>query len=684
MYNKKFWKFFTSDSGFYLWVIFILNGIIAVLDWRTAIPIFLIFIILLYNYFRRIRHRQKELTRYIENLTYNIDTATKDIMRKFPMPMAVLELDGSIIWHNSSFKNIFTEKDLLENIIYSIIKGLSTREQKDKSLNIDKNKTLNIDENMNIDKQITINNVHYRVLGSIVNYNKNKANSKENYILLLYFIDNTELVQLKSRYEQEKVGAGIIIIDNYDELMQNVEDSVRPHIVADIDKQVMQWISASQGIVKKIERDRYLFIFMQKYLSAFENKKFDILDNVKEISHGNKIPVTLSIGIGFNNNSLTDSLRDAEASIDIALGRGGDQAVIKNNGNFKFYGGKTRETEKRTKVKARVIAYALKELINQSSNVLIMGHQNGDIDSLGASLGVYRIAKNMGKEANIILHHTNSTIDAIVSRIENSGNYSNLFANRSEALEKLNNKTLLIVVDTYRKSFTEFPEILDRTDQVVVIDHHRKGTDFIQNTVLVYHETYASSTCELVTEILQYVDDKLKLNTLEAEALYSGIIVDTKNFTYKTGVRTFEAASYLRRQGVDTVAVRQLFQNDMQTYLNISNVVRDAEIINTNIAISQCRPEVKNVQLITAKAADELLSLAGISAAFVLGQVNNEVFISGRSLGDINVQVIMENLGGGGHFTVAGTKLQGISIEQAKEKLKYVIIEYIKEREKEG
>lgn len=668
MDNKKIWKIFASDSGFYLWVIFILNGVIAVLDWRAAIPIFLMFIVLLYNYFRRVRHRQKELTRYIENLTFNIDAATKDTMRNFPMPLAVLELDGSIIWYNSPFKEIFTGKDLLENTINSLVKGFNTGELKDK--------------NLNIEKQITVNNIHYKVLGNIVNFNE--GSDKKDYILLLYFIDNTELIQLKSRYEQEKVGTGIIIIDNYDELMQDVENSVRPHIVADIDKQVMQWISASQGIVKKIERDRYLFVFTQKYLKTFENKKFDILDNIKEINHGNKIPVTLSIGIGFNDESLAESLRDAEASIDIALGRGGDQVVIKNNGNFSFYGGKTRETEKRTKVKARVIAYALKELINQSSNVLIMGHQNGDIDSLGASLGVYRIAKSMGKEANIILHQTNSTIDGIVSRIENSGGYSNLFVNRPEALEKLNNKTLLIVIDTYRKGFTEFPDLLNRAEQVVVIDHHRKGTDFIQNTVLVYHETYASSACELVTEILQYVDDKLKLNALEVEALYSGIIVDTKNFTFKTGVRTFEAASYLRRQGVDTVAVKQLFQNDMQTYLNISNVVRDAEIINSNIAISQCRPEVKNVQLITAKAADELLSLAGISAAFVLGQVNNEVFISGRSLGDINVQVIMEKLGGGGHFTVAGTQLQGISIEQAKEKLKYVIIEYIKERKKEG
>jgi len=312
-----------------------------------------------------------------------------------------------------------------------------------------------------------------------------------------------------------------------------------------------------------------------------------------------------------------------------------------------------------------------------------MGHENADIDSLGAALGLYRVAKSRGKEAFIVLNRTNPTIDSIIAKIQKVPEYEDLFVNRNEAMDGVGGKTLLIIVDTHRPGFTEIPELLERAGQVVVIDHHRKGADFIQDTVLTYQETYASSTCELVTEILQYIDEKFKLKPLEAEALYAGIVVDTKNFTFKTGVRTFEAASYLRRQGVDTVAVKQLFQNDLVTYSNISNVVKEAEMIGNEIGVSVCPPGIKNAQLIAAKAADELLNLSGIAAAFVLCNVGSEVWISGRSLGDINVQVILEKLGGGGHLTVAGAQLPGITLDDAKEKLKYAIMKYVDESQKE-
>ena len=410
----------------------------------------------------------------------------------------------------------------------------------------------------------------------------------------------------------------------------------------------------TSGILRKFERDKYLYLFQHKYIKELEDKKFEILDNVKEINLGNKIPVTLSFGIGLGGMTPIENLSFAGAAIDIALGRGGDQVVIKNKDSFTFYGGKARELEKRTKVKARVIAYALREIIDQADSVTIMGHENADIDSLGSALGLYRMVKSRGKNAYIVLNRTNPTIDSLVSKIQKSPEYEGIFVGRSEALDKVGKKSILIIVDTHRPAFTELPELLEMAGQIVVIDHHRKGADFIQDTVLTYQETYASSTCELVTEILQYMDDKFKMKPLEAEALFAGIVVDTKNFTFKTGVRTFEAASYLRRQGVDTVAVKQLFQNDLGTYLSISNVVREAEIIKENIAISICAPNIKNPQLIAAKASDELLNLSGIVAAFVLCSVGGEVWISGRSLGDINVQVILEKLGGGGHLTVGG------------------------------
>lgn len=662
MDSKRFSGKLLPRAGFYLWIILVLVGVIAVLDWRVAIPGIALLLFLTYYNFRSNYKKQKELTKYIENLTLNINTATKDTLLNFPMPLVVVELDGSIIWYNSLFRKIFGNENLLERTINSLVDGLHPNDL--------------VNETIRISRQVCVNDRYYNVLGNFVQI-ESKADTDE-FILLLYFIENTELVELKARYNDEKVAAGIIIIDNYDELMQSMEDAARPQILAEIEKKLVNWFSFTEGIFKKYERDKYLIVFEYKYLKEMEDKKFEILDAVKEINVGNKIPVTLSIGLGINGGSLIENLNYASASIDIALGRGGDQVVVKNGDSFSFFGGKTRELERRTRVKARVIAYALRELVDQSPDVMIMGHENADNDSLGAALGLYRMVKNRGKDVHIILSRSNNPmISNLISKIEKSGEYAGLFMTKYEAMERIKPKTLLIVVDTFKPSFTEAPELLERTNQVVVIDHHRKGVEFIQDAVLVYHETYASSTCELVTEILQYVDEKLKLRPIEAEALYAGIVVDTKNFTFKTGVRTFDAASYLRKQGVNTVSVKQLFQNDFTTYLNISNVVRDAELLNNNIAISICPPNVKNAQLIAAKAADELLNLSGITAAFVLCSVNDEVYISGRSLGEINVQVILEELGGGGHLTVAGAQLQENSLEDAKEKLKCAIIKYM-------
>ena len=667
MDNKRFPGIFVPRASFYLWIILLLVLMITVLDWRIAIPGYILLAFLTYYNVRSSYKRRKEITKYIENLTINIDTATKDTMLNFPMPLVVTELDGTIIWYNSSFRKIFGEEELLEKAISNFIEDLHPSKL--------------ISEPVNILRQVVLNGMHYKVLCNFVK--KDRKSDAGNFIMILYFIDVTELVEIKKKYNDEKIVTGLILIDNYDDLMQSMDDTQRPQMLAEIEKKIIQWMGFTYGVIKKFDRDKYLFIFENKYVKEMEEKRFEILDAVKEINLGNKIPVTLSFGLGLNGKTLVECFYSAGAAIDIALGRGGDQVVIKNENSFSFFGGKTRELEKRTKVKARVIAYALRRLIDQSPDVYIMGHENADIDSLGASLGLYRVAKSRGKDAFIILNRLNPTIDSLVAKIQKNPEYEGVFVGRSDALDRVGKKTLLIVVDTHRPSFTEIPEVLENSSQVVVIDHHRRGTDIIQDTVLTYQETYASSTCELVTEILQYIDEKFKLKPLEAEALYAGIVVDTKNFTFKTGVRTFEAASYLKRQGVDTVAVKQLFQNDLVTYSNISSVVKDAEMIGSEIAISVCPINMKNAQLITAKAADELLNLSGIIAAFVLCYVGSEVWISGRSLGDINVQVILEKLGGGGHLTVAGAQLYGITLENAKEKLKYVIMEYVNESKKE-
>ncbi len=663
MDSKRFTGIFVPRASLYLWIILVLVIVITFMDPRIAVPGYILLAFLTYYNVRSAYRRRTEITRYIENLTFNIDTATKDTLLNFPMPLVVTDLDGTIIWYNSSFRKIFDGEDLLEKTISNFVEDLHPDNL--------------VGENVNLTRQVSLNGMHYKVLCNFAKIEK-KAES-ESFILILYFIDVTELVDLKKKYLDEKIVTGLVVIDNYDELMQSMEDALRPQMLAEIEKKIIQWMGFTYGIIKKFERDKYLYLFEHKYLKELEEKKFEILDSIKEINLGNKIPVTLSLGFGLNGKTIVDSFYSAGAAIDIALGRGGDQVVIKNGDNFSFFGGRTRELEKRTKVKARVIAYALRELIDQSPAVYIMGHENADVDSLGASLGLYRVVKSREKDAYIVLDHLNPTIDNLVSKIQKSPDHENIFVSKSEALDRVGRKDLLMVLDTHRPSFTEVPELLQKTGRVVVIDHHRKGADFIQDTLLTYQETYASSTCELVTEILQYIDEKFKLKPLEAEALFAGIVVDTKNFTFKTGVRTFEAASYLRRQGVDTVAVKQLFQNDLVTYTNISNVVRDAEMIGNEIAISVCPVNVRNAQLIAAKAADELLNLSGIVAAFVLCYAGNEVWISGRSLGEINVQMILEKLGGGGHLSVAGAQLPGISVEDAREKLKYAIMEYVKE-----
>ena len=667
MDGKRFSRIFIQRTNLYLWIIFILLIVLATQNIYVAVPGFILFLVLLIYNFRSYYRRRTEITKYIENLTFNIDSATKETLLNFPMPLVMIELDGTIIWYNVSFRKIFEGEDLLERTISSFIEEL-------KPSNI-------LNDKSEISKEVVISGKNYNVFGNFVKNDK-KADLS-GYILLLYFVDNSELFYLKNKYDEEKIITGVIIIDNYDDLMQSMEDSKRPHMLAEIDKRIVEWMEFTGGIIKKYERDKYMFLFEKKFLKDLEEKKFEILDNVKGIQIGNKIPVTLSIGLGIGGDCLADNLMYATASIDIALGRGGDQVVIKDRESISFYGGKTRELEKRTKVKARVIAYALRELIDQAPFVIIMGHENGDIDSLGASIGLYRIIKNRNKDAHIVLEKTTTAIKNLYEKIINSQGYEDIFISKNKALEKIDEKTLLIVVDTHRPSFTECPELLEKTDQIVVIDHHRRGTEFISNAVLTYQETYASSASELVTEILQYFDDSLRLKPLEAEALYAGIVIDTKSFITKTGVRTFEAAAYLRRQGVDTITVKQLFQNDLDTYINRANIVKNAEIINECIAISYCPPNIDDAQLISAQAADELLSVSGVIAAFVLSNLEDGTSISGRSLGDLNVQVILEKLGGGGSITVAGAQLEGITVAETKELLKKAIIEYLESTSKE-
>jgi c-di-AMP phosphodiesterase-like protein len=514
----------------------------------------------------------------------------------------------------------------------------------------------------------------YSVMGSLMSIKT--RNKKEQYVITLYFIDNTEYNKLLQLHYDEKPCMGVVIIDNYDELMQSIEDTKRPQLLAEIDQKLNEWYSFSEGILKKYERDKYIAFFKNKYLSEMEENKFEVLDLVKNIDIGNKLPVTVSIGISGQNDNFAEGLRNALAAIEVALGRGGDQVVINNQNQYTFFGGNSKEVEKRTRVKARVMANALEKLIEQSENVIIMGHSNPDADAIGAAVGLFRVAQCFNREANIVVEDKeNISIREMMRHIEGSGQYANVFVNHNEALNKMKNDTLLIVVDTHRTSFTELPELLKFTKKIVVIDHHRKVTDAIPDAILTYHEIYASSASELVAELLQYMDKKVVMRQIEAESLYAGIIVDTKNFTLKTGIRTFEAAAFLKKYGVDTMAVKQMFQNDIDIYVAKADVIRKAEIIDEEIAISVCDNE-KDGALIAAQSADELLNIVGIKASFVLSKQENQISISGRSLGEVNVQLILEKLGGGGSMTIAGAQITDLTEEEVIEKLKQAIKEY--------
>ena len=434
------------------------------------------------------------------------------------------------------------------------------------------------------------------------------------------------------------------MIDNYEEIIQRTSGEEQVQLFSQIEKKIYDWATEFKGLVVKSQRDTFVWICEQKYLNELIENKFNILDAIKEINAASKIQSTLSIAVSTEGNSYYEKYKSAKTAIDIALGRGGDQAIIKRDGKYTFFGGRTQELEKRTRVKARSVANALEELMLEAENVVIMGHTNSDIDALGSALGIYRLAKTLGKEAFIASGTIGIGLENFVEYAKRDEEYQKAIISKEEALEITNSRTLLVVVDTHKKSYSDVPELVDMAGKIAIIDHHRMSTDYIDNAVLTFQEVYASSAAELVTELLTYSEQNIKLTNVEAEALYGGIMMDTKNFTFKTGVRTFEAAAYLRKCGVDIIKVKKWFQSDLETYNTISEIVAKSEVVGESIAISVYDKVDKDANIICAKAADELLTISDITASFVIGNYGEKICISGRSLGDINVQVILEKL----------------------------------------
>ena len=665
--NRKLFDNLVSRTKIYLVIIFLLLLIIAYLKPKIIILLIIVYLLILgYTYFAN-NKRKSEISEQLKDLTLTVDSAAKTTLINAPFPLIILETDGNIIWRSSKYITEF-ENIEMETYINDLTIEMKNEIEKEEQ---DKKKA--------IIKELEIGNKIYKVQCEFVKTKKSERKKTHEYMLILYFIDQTEKYELQAENENKKTCVGIIMVDNYEEVMQRIDTEQKTQLMAKVESSIYDWVNETNGILVKEDRDTYVYIFEQRNLEKIKEDKFVILDTIKNLVRKDKMQLTLSIAISNEGENDKEVYKSAQSAMDVILGRGGDQAVIREDGKYQFFGGKVEEVEKRTKVKARIVAHALEELMAECQKVIIMGHTNPDIDAMGSALGVYRLATNLDKEAYILTDFETASIKEFIENIQED--YKEVLVNKETALSLIDNETLLIVVDTHKTSYVEEPELLNKTNKIVVIDHHRRGTDFIEQSILTFQEVYASSASELVTELLQYTQKEVELQTIEAEALYAGIMMDTKNFTFKTGVRTFEAAAYLRRCGVDIIKVKKWFQSDLESYNKISEIVRNAEIIHETIGISTYEVQEKDTSLICAKAADELLTIGNITASFVLGTMEDKITISGRSIGDINVQMILEKLGGGGHITLAGAQLENKTIEEAKQLLIEKIEEYFSEKE---
>lgn len=589
----------------------------------------------------------------------------KQLLSEMAVPYGLADEEGRLLWLNDAFQEILAEKKAtwrnLLTIFPEVTKADLSAEEAAQIHTTYQSRKFRID----------IRPVY--VAGD--NEDENAIVSDNQKMLAVYLFDETEILQYRQEITDEKMVAGLIYLDNYEEALESVEEVRRSLLTALIDRKINKYIGVMDGVVKKIEKDKYFFMIKQKHMEQIQEERFGILEDVKAVNIGNEMAVTLSIGIGMDGESYSQNYEYARIAIDMALGRGGDQAVVKDGGKIQYYGGKSQQLEKATRVKARVKAHALRELIETKDRLLIMGHKLGDIDSFGSAIGIYRIATSLNKKSHIVINEVTTSVQPMMDRFLNNPEYpEDLFLNGVQAAELVDNNTMLVVVDVNRPSITDAPELLHMVKTIVVLDHHRQSSEVITNAVLSYVEPYASSACEMVAEVLQYIADDIKIKSAEADAMYAGIVIDTLNFTNQTGVRTFEAAAYLRRNGADVTRVRKLFRDDMAEYKARASAITSAEVYRDAFSIGICPAEgLQSPTIVGAQAANELLDIKGIKASIVLTMYHEKIYVSARSIDEVNVQVMMEQLGGGGHRTVAGAQLEKATVEEAKNRVKEVI-----------
>lgn len=652
--------FSVSQAGFILSLLF--DFIILYFDIKIGlICLSLIVLLAIYN-LRLNRKKNKQLLEYIETLTLNIDTASKDTLLKFPFPILISEYNGDIIWYNHKFLNTVKNKKLigknlkdeLPELYSAVLDGKSRLEKFEYEGNF------------------------FDVLITIVEVEEGK--NEKRFLNLFYFVDVTDFVLLQKKYEIQNVVFGYLTIDNYEDVLNSAPEVSKSSIVSEIEKRITDWFYnqiRSDVFLMKYERDKYFFICNKEAFYKMQERRFNILEQIKEVNLYNKIIPTISCGIGIRQDSIFQAQKDAKTALDMALSRGGDQFVIFHDGKFEFFGGKTKEHEKRSKVRSRVMAQTIKEIVKHSDKIFIIGHQYFDLDCLGAAVGLSKLCLNLGKEVYIVINSYNPTIKNFLQVLLDDPQYQNIIIDQQKALKMKTKTSLLFVVDTQRTSYIDMPQMILEFEKIIVIDHHRRPADWIEQALICYSETYASSVSELVAELLSY--EGIKLKKFEAEILLAGIMIDTRGFTKNVGVRTFEVATYLRENDAMPEAIKEYLKEDLESYILKSQLISNLEIIYSNIALVVDYSQVCRDNVIIAKVADELLNIKGIDASFVVCKIENSVLISGRSNGKINVQVILEKIGGGGHLETAGARLENRSIEEAKEVLLKAIQEYINE-----
>ncbi len=606
------------------------------------------------------QRRRREINKYLDSYTGNVDSATKDTMVNSPLPMVLFRPESDdIIWTNDRFLHLTDQREhLYDAKLSALIPGFDAHwlmEGKSQCPN-----------------EVTYAGRRFLVYGHLV---RTGGRGGGGFLATTYWVDITELAQTRDQYQATRPVAAVLLLDNYEDLLKNLSENDRSTIMAEIDSRIESWVADTGGILRRYQRERYLFVFEQRHLGRFIESKFDILDAIHQVVNPSGMNASLSIGVGTDGDSFRELLDFANLSIDMALSRGGDQAVIRNKFTFEFYGGRSKETEKRTKVKSRVMANALSSLVSDSSQVFIMGHKAPDNDAVGAAAGVCALCRKNGVPAHIIREAGTPPSQVLIDRLQQLAEYHDCFLSAQEALLIADNRSLVVVVDTNRPEQVQALEILQSCNRVAVIDHHRRAATYIEGAALNYHEPYASSASELVTELLQYIIEPNHLLRAEAEALLAGIVLDTKNFTMRTGGRTFEAAAFLRRSGADTAEVKKLFQNDLSGTIAKYSIIQNAKLYRDNIAVAVASRPVGRVT--AAQAADELLNIIGIDASFVISPDGERVNISGRSMGDTNVQLILEKLGGGGNAAAAGGQVSGKSVDEVAQELARAIDQYL-------